>query len=450
MGYRGAAAVTALLLLLFTLLSGNSAEKRCRLDNYEPESTEALDLKQCGLTALPTKIARFTKLKRLDLGFNELTALPRLPESLEILFLLANRFEAVPPQISPLPRLRMLSFKSCRLRSVGVPLPTSLKWLILTDNRLSELPHQLGELTAMRKLMLSNNELGSLPRSMASMVELELLRLANNKLRRLPEWLHALPRLTWLAVAGNPCVEPAPPRSSLQPVTWGELQLGEKLGEGTSGVVHKANWRGRTVAVKLYKAALSSDGRSLDEVFASCAADDPHVLKFLGYFESPQLGAVLEWAPGLKSLGKPPSLESITRDTYPAGAAFGGAYIRRVAHSIAAALAHLHSRGLAHGDCYAHNILVDPASGDAKLSDFGAAFFYGRDNAHAAAYERMEARAYGFLLQELLERHDGSDSGALVPVRALAAACSAPGNDAPAPSPCQSMAAALRHTDGFV
>ena len=51
----------------------------------------------------------------------------------------------------------MLSFKSCALRSVLVPLPVTLQWLILTDNRLAELPQQMGELVLMRKLMLSNN-----------------------------------------------------------------------------------------------------------------------------------------------------------------------------------------------------------------------------------------------------------------------------------------------------
>ena len=62
-------------------------------------------------------------------------------------------------------------------------------------------------------------------------------------------------------MAGNPCVEAAPPRGSLQDVRYADLSLGEKVGEGTSGVVHKASWRGQTVAVKLYKAELSSDGR---------------------------------------------------------------------------------------------------------------------------------------------------------------------------------------------
>jgi len=286
--------------------------------------------------------------------------------------------------------------------------------------------------------MLSNNRLGALPRSMAAMRDLELLRLANNRLRRLPEWLHAMPRLTWLAVAGNPCFAPAPPRSSLEQVAYADLSLGDKVGEGTSGVVYKADWKGQSVAVKLYKAELSSDGRSIDEVFASCAVESEHVLRFLGYFTSPKLGAVLEWTPGMRSLGKPPSLDSITRDTYPPSTAFGGLFIRRVARSIAAALAHLHGRGLAHGDMYAHNILV-AGSGEAKLSDFGAAFYYGREHPHAAVYERMEARAFGFLLQELIERHDGSDADQLGPVQALATACAAPGNETPARSTCASF-----------
>ena len=52
----------------------------------------------------------------------------------------------------------MLSFKSCKLHDLGVAaLPSSLRWLILTDNRLVTLPPSLGTLTQIRKLMLSNN-----------------------------------------------------------------------------------------------------------------------------------------------------------------------------------------------------------------------------------------------------------------------------------------------------
>ena len=204
----GCVTVTLLAALSLILLRGPAAEKRCDLSSYDAASTEALDLKRCKISTLPVAIADFRRLKKLDLGFNALQALPALPPSLEVLFLLANGFEEVaslglgsgflgqalrfalsltypspspspgpnshpspnpnltpgpnpdrhqvPPAISLLPRLRMLSFKSCALRSVHVPLPVSLQWLILTDNRLAELPHQIGELVLMRKLMLSN------------------------------------------------------------------------------------------------------------------------------------------------------------------------------------------------------------------------------------------------------------------------------------------------------
>lgn len=57
-----------------------------------------------------------------------------------------------------------------------------------------------------------------------------------------------------------------------------------------------------------------------------------------------------------------------------------------------------------HGDLYAHNILHD---GRARvlLGDFGAASFYSTNHDDSsAALERLEVRAYGCLLEELIER----------------------------------------------
>lgn len=104
------------------------------------------------------------------------------------------------------------------------------------------------------------------------------------------------------------------------------------------------------------------------------ALDHPSILRWLGYYhvegrKEPReshgggggggwrLGGVLEFAPGYRALGGPPSLDTITRDVYPDSARFGGEAIREIAISISSALAHAHSRGIAHGDLYAHNIL---------------------------------------------------------------------------------------------
>ena len=91
----GCVTVTLLAALSLILLRGPAAEKRCDLSSYDPASTEALDLKRCKISTLPVAIAEFRRLKKLDLGFNALQALPALPPSLEVLFLLANGFEEV-------------------------------------------------------------------------------------------------------------------------------------------------------------------------------------------------------------------------------------------------------------------------------------------------------------------------------------------------------------------
>ena len=97
-----------------------------------------------------------------------------------------------------------------------------------------------------------------------------------------------------------------------------------------------------------------------------------------------------------------------------------------MAAAIAGAMAHLHARGLMHGDLYAHNILWDPASGDARLGDFGAATRL--EGAPAAQRQRLlalEVRAMGCLLDELAT--GAQAAGEPLPALAdLARACQQP------------------------
>jgi len=75
------------------------------------------------------------------------------------------------------------------------------------------------------------------------------------------------------------------------------------------------------------------------------------------------------WGP----LAGPPSLASCSRDIFSPGLRLEPEAALRMARDIAAAVAHLHRRGILHGDLYAHNTLWDGAAGEAVLSDFGAA-----------------------------------------------------------------------------
>jgi len=150
---------------------------------------------------------------------------------------------------------------------------------------------------------------------------------------------------------------------------------------------------------------VTSDGSPIDEMNACITAGQhPNLIDSIGKIEGhpDKRGLVLELIPPhYKTLGLPPSLDSCTRDVFPPSTVFSLSQCKRILFSIASAAAHLHERGIAHGDVYAHNILHSP-SGHALLGDFGAATIYRKENEHADALERMEVFAFGHLIEDLL------------------------------------------------
>jgi len=368
----------------------------------------------CGLSEFPREIFELAEtLEILDLSGNALTALPDdLPRlhKLRILFCSDNPFTELPAVIGQCAALEMVGFKANRIASVpAAALPPNLRWLILTDNEIAELPPEIGRCSRLQKLMLAGNRLQSLPPEMANCTRLELLRISANQLSALPEWLLSLPRLSWLAFAGNPfCADAAAP-VDVSRIHWDDLQVSHPLGEGASGVIHQAQWQSQPVALKLFKGALTSDGLPLNEMHACIAAGaHPHLIPVLGKLEAhpdDAHGLVMALIDDrFRNLAGPPSLDSCTRDVYPAVAEFDLETVVRIARGIASAAAHLHAQGIMHGDLYAHNILHG-ADGRALLGDFGAASFVAaEDRATAEALQRIEVRAFACLLEELLER----------------------------------------------
>ncbi|MBA1187632.1 serine/threonine-protein kinase [Pseudomonas entomophila] len=375
-----------------------------------------LDLSQ-GLDEFPQEIFSLAdSLEVLNLSGNRLSRLPhdmhRL-HRLRVLFCSDNLFTDIPVAVGQCQRLETVGFRNNRIERIdGRALPPALRALILTENALEHLPDTLGDCAHLQKLMLSGNRLTDLPQTLARCDRLELLRLASNRLTTLPRWLLDLPRLAWLAFSGNPCE--AEPLADLHPcpsVSWDRVAVKEILGRGASGVIHRAHLDGEpgAVAVKLFKGALTSDGAPLAEVRACLAAGQhPGLTGLLGRIDDHPTGlpALIMplLAPTWFNLAGPPSLDSCTRDRYPERLPWRLPALRRLARTVALAGAHLHAHGLNHGDLYAHNILCDD-EGDGVLGDFGAAAFSPRDL--ASGLERIEVRAFGLLLDELLERADG-------------------------------------------
>ena len=391
-----------------------------------------LDL-SCGLTEFPPEIFDLAdSLEVLNLSQNNLSSLPddlhRL-HKLRIVFCSDNLFTELPAALGACQNLEMVGLKSNLINNVpAAALPARLRWLVLTDNQIEALPDTIGHCARLQKVALAGNRLRSLPEGLAHCQRLELLRISANQLTGLPDWLLRMPRLSWLACAGNPFSLTQPPgRAPMATIAWSSLRLQHQLGEGASGVIYRASWQANDqaapvdVAVKLFKGAVTSDGWPRSELAAAQAAGPhPHLIGLLGTLAGHPdglEGLVMPLiAPSFGTLAQPPSLDSCTRDVYAPTVRFSVDKLLRIALGAAKAAAHLHRQGLLHGDLYAHNLQCN-ARGDVLLGDMGAASFLPTDLAVSHALQRLEVRAFGCLLEELLTHCDEATPSALAALR---------------------------------
>lgn len=398
----------------------------------------------CGLTHFPPEILSLAdSLEVLDLSGNLLSELPDAfvqLRKLRIIFCSDNQFTELPEVLGSCPELSMIGFKANRIRTVPAKaLPPKLRWLTLTDNEIEALPEEIGRCSQLQKLMLAGNCLQTLPASLAHCQRLELIRIAANQLKELPAWLFTLPRLSWLAYAGNAFRAELESKllttAVVEDIPWRTLTLEQLLGEGASGFIHRAQYQPADasaygVAVKLFKGAVTSDGLPQSEMAAAIAAGQhPNLIKVLGKVKDHPTGvnglvmALIDAE--FTNLALPPSLASCTRDIYPAETRFDLQVVLQIVYGIAAAAEHLHSLGIMHGDLYGHNIL-QCGQGRALIGDFGAASLYATDDRVIAdGLQRLEVRAFGCLLEELLERCNplSDDLNVLKALHELKSAC---------------------------
>lgn len=375
------------------------------------KGTQRLRL-SCGLTQIPEEIYTLADtLEILDLSGNQLSELPealcRLSK-LKIVFFSDNEFTVFPSVLAQLPQLEMIGFKANRIDTFPEnSLPPKLRWLILTNNHLTKLPDSIGNCVYMQKLMLAGNQLKSLPESMKAYQNLGLLRISANAFEHLPTWLLRLPKLAWLAFGGNPFSTQPKLYGNFKEIPWGELSVAEQLGEGASGNIYKAFWNDQELALKIFKGDVTSDGLPIDEMLACMRVGiHPNLIPIQGVLtQHPQQkqGLLMKLLPeGFKVLAGPPSFNSCTRDVYAPDSHYTLQQTLKTGHAVAAVCAHLHKQGLMHGDLYAHNILIDREH-NTLLSDFGAGWTYElNDHNLARKLQQIEVRAYGYILEELL------------------------------------------------
>lgn len=372
-------------------------------------------LKLCGnLTTFPQEIlSLFDTLEILDLSNNPLTSLPKdisRLHKLKIAFFSDCNFTIFPKELAQCRSLEMIAFKGNHMTTIPEgAFPRKLRWLILTNNEILELPKSIGHCHRLQKCMLAGNRLTSLPTEMSACRKLGLLRLSANRLAELPQWLFQMPELSFLSFAGNPCAPTAEDNPILSSITWSDLSVSDLLGEGASGIISKGTWKtpteAKSVAIKLFKGEVTSDGSPADEMNACIVAGQhPNLIDPIGKIHDhpEKRGLVLELIPPhYTNLGLPPTLDTCTRDSYHHETVFSVEKCKSILLGIGSAAMHLHERGIAHGDLYAHNILIDK-SGHALLGDFGAATIYSKESVQAEMLERMEVFAFGHLIEDLL------------------------------------------------
>lgn len=375
----------------------------------------------CGLKEFPEEIFTLVDtLEILDLSGNQLTKLPDsivALKKLRILFVSRNRFTIFPKILKECPSLTMIAFKTNQIHTIPEnALPPNLQWLILTDNKIEQIPKSIGDSRLLQKCMLAGNRIKVLPDEMARCKNLELLRISANQFDSFPKWLFKLPKLSWVAFSGNPATYQPSKKEDIESYDWTAFTMEELLGEGASGLISKARWtpKNEEVAIKIFKGEVTSDGWPEDEMEVSIAVGKhTQLVEVLGRIKNhpkEKSGLVMKLiSPVYKNLGHPPSFESCTRDVFDKGTYYSSVELLSMAQQIASVALALHKKGINHGDLYAHNILVNTSvddTADFLLSDFGAASFYEVDSEHALHIEQIEVRAYGCLLEDVYQLVD--------------------------------------------
>ncbi len=152
----------------------------------------------------------------------------------------------------------------------------------------------------------------------------------------------------------------------------GDLELGSVIGQGAFGVVRRAEWRGRTVAVKQIKKTTIGDDKAVadfEEEIGRMAALPMHenVVRLFGVVQlaNGDVGAVVEFC----------AQGALVDALYGEKAReLSPAELLQIAYDAACGVMHLHECKIVHRDIAARNVLLAGKKDlVAKVSDFGMA-----------------------------------------------------------------------------
>ncbi|PON59882.1 Ubiquitin domain containing protein [Parasponia andersonii] len=140
---------------------------KLRLERWE--KTGIIALSECNLQAIPDEVWASKRARILDLNNNDIEEVsPPIGFFVLKLFLNANKI------------------RDGSIRWEGIASMKDLTVLSLNQNHLTTLPAALGELTSLKQLHVANNKLTDLPNEIGLLRQLEVLKVNSNRISKVP------------------------------------------------------------------------------------------------------------------------------------------------------------------------------------------------------------------------------------------------------------------------
>ncbi len=183
----------------------------------EMQNLEELDLSLLDLKKLPDSFKYLTKLKKLNLGYNDFEAFPSqifALENLEELNLELSLIKHIPDDIRKLTKLKVLILDDNYFEGfpVAVTHLANLEELSITSSNISFLPDEIANLQGLKRVNLSSfwsykhkNTISDIS-NLAKLPNLQSLDLEWNKVAQVPEEFCELKNLQKLNLLNNPLI----------------------------------------------------------------------------------------------------------------------------------------------------------------------------------------------------------------------------------------------------
>eukprot|EP00928_Gymnodinium_smaydae_P072036 TRINITY_DN55476_c0_g1_i1.p1 TRINITY_DN55476_c0_g1~~TRINITY_DN55476_c0_g1_i1.p1 ORF type:complete len:712 (-),score=141.70 TRINITY_DN55476_c0_g1_i1:31-2166(-) len=175
----------------------------------------------------------------------------------------------------------------------------------------------------------------------------------------------------------QPSVESLAERFADFAVRRKDLDIGEIIGEGGFGFVHKARWACADVAVKAYSAAARGGRKDalrnfLCELKVLSRLRHPNILLLLGVSMESDCLLVLEYLSGGSLFDLLHGRAEVTLFGRPAPADWSFSRLVNIARSVSMGMVYLHIKNVIHCDLKSANVLLSGRQ-EAKICDFGLA-----------------------------------------------------------------------------